>query len=586
MAYIFITQSTSNSLVSGTSGKDTIKNGGYDAVRNDDEYYSPAHYATISAGAGNDFIYNYYGHEVTIFGGAGDDTVINAFGGGVAIFGGDGKNSIYSNEADVTISGGNGNDTIENSGNDVPITGGKGDDVISLSYGLYRRNQSKHNSIKYASGDGNDTILGFDANDTLRITKGSYTTDTVGSDFIVKVGKSKITFKDAFTDNYNKITVKNSSGEISTYNDWKIRYGSVSENYAENVTLGGSKKNDIITNYGDDVLITGGNGNDSIISFYGEDVTIAGGKGNDSISLAKEGNPLSHSRDKNNLIQYATGDGNDTIFGFNDDDTLQFTKGSYSIKVSENDVIFKVGKGSVTLKDAVTMTVNIKPEDGAVKALKFFNEISNESPNTSIKGKSTNDGRDYIQNYVNGSYVTINSGEGNDTVSNGGTNVKIAAGKGNDYITNSGPNATISGGAGNDSIYSYGASSLIQYALGDGNDTISGFDSDDTLHITKGSYSAKVSGNDVIVKVGKGKIILKYAKGKQISIKNSKGQVTTKTYDSSSANVAELFAENNFATADNLSAIVESNSTATDFKLEPKNFKNLSQENLITFAAE
>ena len=78
---------------------------------------------------------------------------------------------------------------------------------------------------------------------------------------------------------------------------------------------------------------------------------------------------------------------------------------------------------------------------------------------------------------------------------------------------------------------------------------------------------------------------LKYCKGKEITIIDSKGKVTTKTYGSSSAQTAELFAENNFATADNLSAIVKNNLTATDYKISAQNFENLTQKNnLITFA--
>lgn len=87
---------------------------------------------------------------------------------------------------------------------------------------------------------------------------------------------------------------------------------------------------------------------------------------------------------------------------------------------------------------------------------------------------------------------------------------------------------------------------MIQYASGDGNDTIFGFNSDDTLQITSGTYTTKNKGNDVIVTVGKGKIRLKDAKGTDINI------VTAET----NSQTAELFAENNFAAADNISEIV------------------------------
>lgn len=219
-------------------------------------------------------------------------------------------------------------------------------------------------------------------------------------------------------------------------------------------------------------------------------------------------------------------------------------------------------------------------------------------------------GKDTISNYISRS-IKIYGEEGNDSLSSsGGYNITISGGKGNDYISsNEESMVSLSGDAGNDSIYTrkvvsstinggkgndfiglvfYNEESEninIEYASGDGNDTIYGFNSTDILHITKGSYKVKTSGNDVIVTVGKGKIILEDAVGKSIRIMNSKGKVTTKTYGSSSAQTAELFAENNFATSDNLSEIVKNDLTATDYKLETQNFDSLTQKNnLITFA--
>ena len=170
------------------------------------------------------------------------------------------------------------------------------------------------------------------------------------------------------------------------------------------------------------------------------------------------------------------------------------------------------------------------------------------------------------------------------------SNTLLGGTSGNDTIENFGDNVTISGGKGNDSLnlLFYAKNNVIRYASGDGNDTIDGFDSDDILHITKGSYTVKTDGDDVIVTVGKGKIILKDAVGEEISIKNSSGKVTTKTYGSSSANTAELFEENNFATADNISSITKNNLTPTALeKISATNFENLTTENnLITFSGK
>ena len=123
-------------------------------------------------------------------------------------------------EKNVKIFGSTGGDYIENYGRNVTITGGKGDDKISIGV-------SKNNLIKYASGDGNDTIYGFNSDDTLHITKGTYSTMKSGNDFIVKVGKNSILLRYALMKKSNKIAIKNSKGKVKIYNDWKKWNGSM-----------------------------------------------------------------------------------------------------------------------------------------------------------------------------------------------------------------------------------------------------------------------------------------------------------------------------------------------------------------------
>ena len=110
-------------LITGTSGNDTIETNGENV--------------SINAGAGNDFIFNYY----------------------------EGKGA--------SINGGAGNDSIYNDGEDV--------------------------LFQYASGDGNDLITGFNETSTLSIGngKGSYSTVESGDDLIVTVGNGKITLSGA-----------------------------------------------------------------------------------------------------------------------------------------------------------------------------------------------------------------------------------------------------------------------------------------------------------------------------------------------------------------------------------------------------
>ena len=210
----------------------------------------------------------------------------------------------------------------------------------------------------------------------------------------------------------------------------------------------------------------------------------------------------------------------------------------------------------------------------------------------------TND-RDYIQSY--GRKVTINAGKGDDTIfaDESSLHSKINAGAGVDIIYSYGDYSSINGGSGKDSIYanysykttikggsgsdfislgSYANQSVIQYASGEDKDTVYGFGTDDTLQITSGSYSVKASGDDVIVTVDKGSVTLKDAAGQNITIVDSDGKSSTKTY--SSNNIAELFAEDNFIDENNFSALVENKSVGA-IQAEDK---ITVQENLITFA--
>ena len=131
-----------------------------------------------------------------------------------------------------------------------------------------------------------------------------------------------------------------------------------------------------------------------------------------------------------------------------------------------------------------------------------MSEIYNLNSNTLLSGTS---GNDYLQN-MEGNNVTINAGEGNDSVYNDASNVSIFGGNGNDSIKTGAPedssnlNAYIDGGEGNDRIYNYGSdyavivgnlgddyidnwgeNVLFKYKEGDGNDIIQGFNETSTL---------------------------------------------------------------------------------------------------------
>ena len=260
------------------------------------------------------------------------------------------------------------------------------------------------------------------------------------------------------------------------------------------------------------------------------------------------------------MIKYASGDGNDTIYGFNETDVLSITSGTYSTQTSGNDVIVKVGESKILLVDAKSKSLNINEENDTnlITLTDTDDMLRNCLFNVTINAGA---GNDSITNF--GSNVNINGGAGNDSVENwNGSSVSITGGKGNDsIILKYGSNITVDGGTGDDSIFSEvnnvtlssgkgndlvslaSAGQLIKYASGDGKDTVYGFNETDTLTITGGSYSTQTSGNDVIVTVGKGKILLVGAKGKNLNIDKTttvKRITLTDTDDNFSNNFAKV----------------------------------------------
>ena len=213
---IFNESLTSNVTIDGGEGSDLIYNnkGANVSIEggagHDNIYNMGGFFVTINGGDGQDYIINdSLASNVSIDGGEGDDTVLNIDGNNFSIKGGAGDDYIGNYGDNVTIDGGSGNDTISNTGDsvtidggagndsiynwfdeNVSINGGAGDDLISLS------SSSQNNFIRYAAGDGNDTIWGISATDSISIAGGKYTRRFDRNDVIYEVGEGSITLKD------------------------------------------------------------------------------------------------------------------------------------------------------------------------------------------------------------------------------------------------------------------------------------------------------------------------------------------------------------------------------------------------------
>ncbi|MBR4641941.1 MAG: hypothetical protein IKO74_04365, partial [Selenomonadaceae bacterium] len=514
--YIYNDSLASSVTIDTGDGTDTI-----------DNYGSTV---TINTSAGNDVIYNgETADSVSIDAGAGDDNIINKsvvyFDSGtgtyisispdnVTISGGAGEDFIGNyGGSNVSILGGTGNDSIYNSNtspdgellclpDNVTIEAGTGDDLI--------QNYSGTNvKFLYSSGDGNDSIKGFNETSTLQIGDGTgtYSSQTSGNDIILTVGEGKIFLQDAASINNLNII---GSGRADTF----------IPNSENNVTITGTDNAEKFDNKGFYVTIQALGGNDTIINSSGSNNSIDGGAGDDiilindagsqnSTILGGAGNDEIYNRVSDSLtidggagddlidnggdyvtFLYSSGDGNDTISGFNDTSSLQIGDGTgnYSIQTNGSDIIVTVGEGSITLKDLVSLNnINIigtsdtgdslfgTEGNDRIDICDYFNTSTDPYtlPYSAFFGLGGNDTFRNIWGTGEGypSNLTLDGGEGNDRFTNLGSNVLISGGDGDDTLYHEqGTLTTLNGDAGDDQISNSGDS--VSIGGGDGADIV------------------------------------------------------------------------------------------------------------------
>ena len=555
----YIGNFASNATINGGAGHDYIVNNSRAIL--------------ISSGSGNDYIFNNaFGSIVTVDSGSGNDTIENNYGSVQTINAGNGNDYVYNNGIAGYINLGAGNDTIVNGADNV--NGGKGDDLIQFN------EHSTNSEINYTKGDGNDTIYGYNLTDTISLTKGSITGSVIsGSDLVLNIGKGSIRFVDALTVNVNgKIinpTPQGTKGKDTINNvDSNVAingYGGNDKitNVGENVSINAGNGNNFIENYGEGSIIHTGNGkntiynrshtvkiisgsgsdsintwnsvvdsgagNDTIIntggslimSGAGNDVisdkgyytTINGGKGNDTIYGHGYLNPGVFVTGDYPTIEYSTGDGNDVVYGYTSGDTIKIF-GQYTTSTVGSDILIKVGKGSIRLKDAKDETLNIVGTKTLLKkGTKRDDNIENIFANATINALG---GEDTVKNF--GHDVSINSGDGNDYIDNTASNVTIESGNGDDYINNNGGEyTTVNAGAGNDSVNN--AASKASINCGTGDDHVTNWSSHVTIDGGNGNdyICNRSDSSNVLIRGDKGDDTIHNDLGSNFSIEGGDG---------------------------------------------------------------
>ncbi|MBR2179215.1 MAG: calcium-binding protein [Selenomonadaceae bacterium] len=299
----------------------------------------------------------------TIKGGSGKDT----------IYGGAGSDSLLGNAGNDSLSGGTGADTLNGGKGNDTLTGGSGNDVFV-----------------YAFGDGNDVITDYTTGqDSIKLTSGSIESAQLkGSDVVLNIASStgsvqgSITLKNAknkfitivdskgnstskvYPDPTSKTITDADSAVVTVSSDIKTIVAStrtkavkITGNSLANTIKGGSGNDTINGAAGKDSLL-GNAGNDSLSGGTGAD-TLYGGKGNDTLTGGSG----------NDVFVYASGDGNDVITDYTaGQDKIKLTSGSIaSASIKGNDMILKIGSGSITLKNSKDKTITITDSSNTTK---------------------------------------------------------------------------------------------------------------------------------------------------------------------------------------------------------------------------
>ncbi len=432
---------------SGTKGPDNLRGtrdadeifglGGNDIILGlggDDDLFGNGGDDTIRGGAGNDEIQGGSGND-QLRGGAGDDQ----------LFGGNGQDRLFGGNGNDTLDGGKGNDFLNGgSGNDI-LEGGKGDDTMLGGTG--------DDELNWDDGDGSDLMSGGEGSDTVNVT-GSITR---GDDF--ELGKND--FNQAFFER------KGFVGEQPGVGRFTLTIDTV-----ETIIVNGDVGNDVLTvsdlvgtgvttvkffgGAGDDKLdgtntttaleADGGEGNDTLIGSNQKD-TLQGGAGNDTIA-GEKGDDIMIGGAGNDTLEWDDGDGSDRISGNEGRDTVvvegSVTKGDDFVlgKNAQNLAIFErkgfvgetPGVGAFTLTVDTAEVFDVSGEEG--NDVFKVNDLSNTGVELVIFSGGA--GNDSFDGSGTNTPLQLNGDAGVDTLVGGAGNDVITGGDGLDILTGGG----------------------------------------------------------------------------------------------------------------------------------------------------
>ncbi len=422
----------------------------------------------------------------TLTGNAGDDL----------IFGGGGTDTLNGLGGSDTLDGGAGIDNVNGGdGNDV-LAGGAGNDVINAG--------ADNDIITYTIGDGADNINGGLGADSLNVTgtAGSNTLNVVfnGTGLTGVGGGTLVDVETVNADllggsdalSYGTGTTAAVTVNLATHS----ASGFASIAGIENVT--GGSGNDTLTGDALANALNGGAGNDTLVGGMGSD-TLTGGAGNDTASYAGESDAM--------FIDLATGSarrgaaaapvedalvtienviggaGNDSITGSTVANRLEGGAGNDTlVGGAGNDTL--LGQGGNDTFTYTTGDGNDTLVDGGdgIDTLSIFGNTVANTLTVAYNGTSITSIASTVASLLNVEHVTADLSDGTDVLSYGTTSANVSVNLG--AHTASGFSAisnieNVVGGAGADTLTGDALANIL--GGGGGNDTLTGGAGTDTL---------------------------------------------------------------------------------------------------------